>query len=130
MTPERSKKPRAVDAPDVQSLLPLTPAVVHIMLALATTDLHGYAIMGEIERLSGGSFTIGPGTLYRSLQRMERDGLIAETAGPVDPEWTDERRRYYRLTELGRHAGEAEVRRFAALVEIAEGRGLFEPTKE
>ena len=102
----------------------LTPAMFHLLLALCGGELHGYALMGEVRELSRGRMVLGPGTLYRSLQRMTVAGLIEEAQGPVDLEWTDERRRYYRITEAGRQALGAEARRMAHLVELFLDRGL------
>ena len=76
---ETMAKKAPEEAPDPRTLLPLTPAVFHIMLALAGGECHGYAIMQEVERLTGGLLNLGPGTLYRSIQRMLVDGLIEET---------------------------------------------------
>lgn len=106
-------------------LLPLTPAVFHIMLALANGERHGYGIMLEVDRITGGRLHLGPGTLYRSIQRMLVDGLIVERKDAVDPEVDDERRRYYRLTQLGLFVTRAEARRLADLVKAARKRGLL-----
>jgi DNA-binding PadR family transcriptional regulator len=105
-------------------LLPLTPAVFHIMLALAEGEAHGYGIMLEVNRLTDGALRIGPGTLYRSIQRMLLDGLIVERKDAVDPGIDDERRRYYRLTEPGLQLARAEAQRLEALVKAARQRGL------
>lgn len=78
------------EAPDPQALLPLTPAVFHIMLALADGERHGYGIMLEVERLTSGRLNLGPGTLYRSIQRMLLDGLIEETKEAHDSEEDDD----------------------------------------
>ena len=108
-----------------ESLIPLTPAVFHIALALARRPLHGYGVMLEVERFTEGVVRLGPGTLYRSIQRMVRDGLIEEVAiGPVEAE--DERRRYYRLTPFGRAVTQAEAKRLQMLVRAASLRGLFD----
>ncbi len=106
-------------------LLPLTPAVFHIMLALADGERHGYGIMLEVDRMTAGQLHLGPGTLYRSIQRMLVDGLIAERKDAVDPEVDDERRRYYRLTPLGLSVARAEARRLNDLVKVAKKRGLL-----
>ena len=116
------------EQPDVQSMIPLTPAIFHIMLALADGARHGYAVMLEIERLTGGQIHLGAGTLYRSIQRMLLDGFIEESVVPYDVDSDDERRRYYRLTELGQQVARAEARRLAVLVEAATGRGLLTET--
>jgi DNA-binding PadR family transcriptional regulator len=113
------------DASGPERLLPLTPAVFHIMLALAEGERHGYGIMLEVDRMTAGQLHIGPGTLYRSIQRMLADGLIVERKEAVDPEVDDERRRYYRLTPLGLDVAQAEAQRLNALVKAARGRGLL-----
>ena len=95
---------------------PLTPAVFHILLALASRRLHGYAISKEIVRQTDGAVQMGPGTLYGTLQRLLDLGWVEISAAPED---ADPRRRYYRLTGLGRRALEAEVHRMEALVQAA-----------
>ena len=89
-------------SPDPADFLPLTPAIAHILLALADQDRHGYAIMQEVERITNGSVRMGPGTLYGTIKRMIAAGLLAEADERPDPELDDERRRYYRATPLGR----------------------------
>jgi DNA-binding PadR family transcriptional regulator len=103
----------------------LTPAVFHIMVALAQGDAHGYAIMRDVERLSGGAMRLGPGTLYRSVQRMVVDGLIEERDIALDDETDDERRRYYRLTSKGLAVARAEAKRLDVLVGAARARKLL-----
>ena len=97
-------------------MTPLTPAVFHVLLALAGGKLHGYAIAKEVVRQTDGQVRMGPGTLYGTLQRLLDQGWIAvsETPGEVD-----ERRRYYRLTGLGKRGLAEEVRRMDALVRTA-----------
>src|SRR6185437_14993303 len=85
------------DQREPEALLPLTPAVFHILLALADGEKHGYAIMQEVEARTGGATRLGPGTLYGSIQRMRKDGLIAEVPERGEPVHGEERRRYYRL---------------------------------
>jgi DNA-binding PadR family transcriptional regulator len=85
---------------DPRDLLPLTPAVLHVLLALADDERHGYEIMKEVEALTGGETRLGPGTLYGSIKRMLADGLIEESEERPDPELDDGRRRYYRMTEF------------------------------
>jgi DNA-binding PadR family transcriptional regulator len=97
--------------PDPGSLLPLTPAVFAILLALAGSEKHGYAIMKEAAQPEGGSITMGPGTLYGSLDRMMRNGLVEET-GLTD----NERRRYYRLTRFGQQVFAAEAARLGRMI--------------
>jgi DNA-binding PadR family transcriptional regulator len=106
-------------------LLPLTPAVFHIMLALADGECHGYGIMQEVDRITQGGLHLGPGTLYRSIQRMLMDGLIVERKEAVDPEVDDERRRYYRLTQFGLSVARAEAERLNVLVKAARKHGLL-----
>jgi DNA-binding PadR family transcriptional regulator len=110
---------------DPGSLLPLTPAVFHMLLALAGGECHGYGIMQEVDRLTMGQLHLGPGTLYRSIQRMLLDGLIEETTAGPDSESDDERRRNYRLTGFGREVARAESRRLEILVENARRRKLL-----
>ncbi|HXY34334.1 MAG TPA: helix-turn-helix transcriptional regulator [Planctomycetaceae bacterium] len=109
----------------IAGLLPLTPAVFHIMLALAEGESHGYGVMLEVDRITAGALRIGPGTLYRSIQRMLVDGLIVERKEAVDPEVDDERRRYYRLTQFGLEVAKAEAQRLSALVKAARERDLL-----
>jgi DNA-binding PadR family transcriptional regulator len=106
-------------------LIPLTPAAFHILLAVADTDKHGYAIMQEVERLTGGKIKLGPGTLYGALKRFLADGLIAESDERPDPEIDDERRRYYRLTNWGRRVVTAEAERLEAAVLNARAKRLL-----
>ena len=99
---------------------PLTPAVLHILLALSTEERHGYGIMKQVERESQGKVKMGPGTLYGSLGRMMEADLIRESDKKVDPAMDDERRIYYTLTGLGRRALEAEVDRYRDVVAVAQ----------
>ncbi len=105
---------------DPRKFLPLTPAVLEILLALAEEDLHGYAIMREVERRTDGQTRLGPGTLYRSVGQLLERGWIREADERPDPELDDERRRYYRLTTLGQRVGAAEHARLAALINAAQ----------
>jgi DNA-binding PadR family transcriptional regulator len=105
--------------------LPLPPAVFHILLALAAGERHGYGIMREVEALTAGRVRLGPGTLYRSIQRLLAAGLIAEAEERPDPALSDERRRYYRLTDRGRRLAAAEAQRLADLVRVARTRRLL-----
>jgi DNA-binding PadR family transcriptional regulator len=98
---------------------PLTPAVLHILLALSTQERHGYGIMKQVERESQGKVKMGPGTLYGSLGRMMDAGLIRESDRKVDPAIDDERRIYYTLTGLGQKALEAELDRYREVVAVA-----------
>ena len=111
---------------DVHSLLPLPPITFHILLALAEEDLHGYAIIQNVAARTGGELKIGAGTLYRSIQRMLDQGLVVETRERPAPADDDERRRYYRITEFGRHVARSEARRLAQLVKFARRSGFVE----
>ncbi len=110
---------------DPAQLLPLTPAVFHILLALSGGECHGYGIMQEVDKVTGGQLHIGPGTLYRSIQRMLIDGLIEETTDPEASGQDDERRRNYRLTAFGLEVVGAEASRLKLLVDEARRRGLL-----
>jgi DNA-binding PadR family transcriptional regulator len=103
---------------------PLTPSVLHILLALSTEERHGYGIMKQVERESGGKVKMGPGTLYGSLGRMMTAGLIRESDKKVDPGIDDERRIYYTITGLGRRALEAELDRYREVVAVATEKQL------
>lgn len=113
-------EPRA----EIEVLLPLPLATFHILLALADDDRHGYAILQEVARRTGGELKLSAGTLYRSIQRMLEDGLIVELSERPAPEEDDERRRYYRITALGSAVARAEAARLHALVRMARAVGL------
>lgn len=108
--------------PDLDALLPLTPTVFHVLVALASEPRHGYAIAREVEELTEGRITMGPGTLYGSLQRMTDHGLIVEAENPGDEGLHAERRRYYRMTPLGQAALRAESERLLRAVSVAQER--------
>ena len=111
-----------MEIPDpVRELLPLTPAVFYILFALAEGEKHGYAIMKEVESVSAGQFTMGPGTLYTTIQRLLELGLIEETSTSSDSE---RRRRCYRLSGMGRKTFAAELNRMESLVRSAQRRKL------
>ncbi len=103
---------------------PLTPAVLHILLALATEERHGYAIMKQVERESRGKVKMGPGTLYGSIGRMMMAGLIRESDKRPDPAMDDERRIYYAITAAGQKALEAELDRYREVVAVATEKRL------
>ena len=109
---------------DVDSFLPLPASVMHVLVALADGEKHGYAIMRDVTELSGGSVRMGSGTLYGSIKRMLDQGLIEEADERPDPALDDQRRRYYRLTGLGRRVGAAENARLTTLVDAATMRRL------
>ena len=108
----------AKNSPDT----PLTPAVLHILLALSTEERHGYAIMKQVESDSQGKVKMGPGTLYGSIGRMLEAGLIRETDKKIDPDLDDERRIYYQITALGQKTLGAELDRYREVVAIAKKR--------
>jgi DNA-binding PadR family transcriptional regulator len=103
---------------DYSPFLPLSPAALHILLALAGEDRHGYGIMQEVGRQSGGQYKIGPGTLYDNLQKLMTQGLVEESPRP--PAHEDPRRRYFRLTTFGRGVLSADVGRLEAVVRDAK----------
>ena len=112
----------------VDDFLPLQPAVFHILMALAEDDRHGYAIIQKVAERTGGAVKLSAGTLYRSIQRMLEEGLLVEIDDRPDPEEDDERRRYYRITRLGRNVARAEAQRLIDLVKMARASG-FVPKK-
>lgn len=101
---------------DLKQSLPLTPAVFHILLALAPGDRHGYEIMKAVQQDSHGKVKMGNGTLYGSLKRMLADELLEEAGERAEGD--DTRRKYYRLTELGREAMHAEIQRYRETWEV------------
>ena len=113
-----------MDRDRVNTHRPLPPAVFHILMVLAEADEHGYAIIQAISERTQGRVRIGAATLYRSLQRMLEDGLVMEIDERPAPEEDDERRRYYRITPVGRKVARAEAQRLADLVKLARTSGL------
>lgn len=103
----------------------LTPAVFHILLALADEDRHGYGIMLEVATWTNQQVLMGPGTLYGTLKRMLEAGLIEECGDRIDPDLSDERRRYYRITRQGRRAATAEAERLQGLVRMARAKSVL-----
>ena len=108
-----------------EDLLPLTPAVFNILLALADGEKHGYGIMLEVEANTKGQVIMGPGTLYGSIKRMLKAELIEESDERADPKMDDQRRRYYRLTDLGRRVLNMEAERLASQVMIARAKNVL-----
>jgi DNA-binding PadR family transcriptional regulator len=108
--------------------LPLTPAVLHILLALSSGERHGYGIMKQVELDSQGTVKMGPGTLYGSLKRMLDAGLVEESDKRVDPEMDDQRRIYYQITGVGANALAAELERYRHIVTLAHERKLYPRT--
>ena len=114
-----AKDPRPGD------FLPLTPAVLHILLAVADREQHGYAIAQAVEALTDGTVRMGPGTLYGSIGRMVTSGLIEESVRARSRGGDDERRRFYRLTTLGRRVLEVETDRLARVVALARAKNIL-----
>jgi DNA-binding PadR family transcriptional regulator len=109
---------------EVDALLPLPPATFHILMAVADEDRHGYGIIQDIAARTSGELQMSAGTLYRSIQRMQEQGLIVETRERPAPEEDDERRRYYRITPFGQAVARAEARRLMQMVKLARARGI------
>jgi DNA-binding PadR family transcriptional regulator len=103
---------------------PLPPAVFHILVAVADRERHGYAIMQDVSARTDGALKLSPGTLYGNIKRLLEDGLIQELEARPDPEHDDTRRRYYRITALGRRVAIAESARLAKLLGQARASGL------
>lgn len=103
----------------------MSPAIFHILMALADEDRHGYAIIQEILARTDGEVRLGPGTLYRSIQRMLDDDLIVEVHERPAPELDDERRRYYRITKFGKAVAREEASRLNDLVRLARASGFI-----
>lgn len=113
---------RMTDVYDLDAVLPLTPTVYHVLVALANGPRHGYAVAREVEELSDGRIVMGPGTLYGSLSRMQESGLIAEAENPGEGGMHAERRRYYRMTPLGTAALHTETDRLLRAAQLAQRR--------
>ena len=111
-----------------QAFLPLTSVVFEILVALAGGDRHGYSILTEVRERTGEA--LRPGSLYRAIGRLLDDRLIEELDERPDREIDDERRRYYRLTDLGRRVAEAEAVRLAAQVRHARAARLLEKRRD
>ena len=108
-----------------EDMLPLTPAVFHVLLALADGERHGYAIMQEVVEHSEGRIKMGPGTLYGTIKRLIEAQLIEESDERPDADSDDERRRYYRLTGVGQRVVKAEAQRYVEMVAVARGKRLI-----
>jgi len=113
-----------IDPAEIDALLPLPPATFHILLALAAGERHGYAIIQDVAARTGGEVRLSAGTLYRSIQRMQEQGLIEESRRRPAPDEDDERRRYYLLTAFGSAVARAEARRLTQLVKLAKASGF------
>jgi DNA-binding PadR family transcriptional regulator len=117
-----------MDDDEIDALLPLPPMTFHILLALSEGERHGYAIIQDIAARTEGAVKISAGTLYRSVQRMQEQGLIEESRRRPAPDEDDERRRYYGLTAFGTAVARAAARRLTQLVKLARASG-FAPGK-
>lgn len=109
---------------EIEALLPLPLATFHILMSLADGERHGYAIIQDVAARTGGELKLSAGTLYRSIQRMQDQGLIVESKRGTGARQDDERRRYYRLTAFGAHVARAESTRLAQLVKLARASGF------
>jgi DNA-binding PadR family transcriptional regulator len=113
-----------------RKLLPLTPPVFHILLALSDGERHGYGIMQDVAWQTNDALQLGPGTLYGCLKRMLAAGLVEESDERPDPALDDSRRRYYRMTALGQRTVRAEAERLEGAVTAARSRRLFDISAE
>lgn len=111
-----------------EAMLPLTPAVFHVLLVLVEGERHGYAIMQEVAESTRGQIKMGPGTLYGTIKRILEAQLIEESDRRPDPELDDERRRYYRLTGLGQQVVKAEALRYEQAAKLARRKRLLGQT--
>lgn len=127
-TRERNEGQPGVPA-EMRSLVPMTPAVFYILFALLREDQHGYAIMRSVDVLSEGVVSMGPGTLYSTIQRLVNLGLVEETTSDKSHDEQERHRRFYRLTELGRRAFDLEIARLKGVLrQVRVGRLL--PSRE
>lgn|SRR5215471_11072971 len=110
---------------DPRSFLPLTPAVFHVLLALASGERHGYGIIQDVTAATGGAVTLRTGTLYTILKRLLEEALIVESERRPGPDEDDERRRYYALTPLGRRVAQTEAQRLDQVVGLARSRRML-----
>ncbi len=117
------------DCQDPTAYLPLTPAVFHVLLALADGDKHGYAIMKNVRQRTDGKVRLSAGTLYGIINRLLGDGMIVETRDRPSPALDDERRRYYRLTRFGREVAIADANRMEKVIAMARSSRLLLPAQ-
>ena len=108
---------------DLNRLLPLSPAILHILVALSGEDRHGYGIMQEVARQSEGQYKLGPGTLYDNLDKLLEQGIVQESTPRSSV--GDSRRRYYRLTSTGRKLARAEAEKLADLLRVARAKNIL-----
>src|ERR671920_779051 len=112
-----------LDPPFPESFLPLHRDTFQILVSLADRDRHGYAVMQDVRDRTNGALRLSPSSLYASIRRLLEQGLIDELAERPDPEHDDERRRYYRLSKIGRQVAMAEARRLERLLADARATG-------
>src|SRR6185369_15890423 len=117
--------PRTQSPSEIDDLLPLPTAVFHILVALADRERHGYSIMQDVATRTDRKVRLSAGTLYSAVRRMLEQGLIEELRDSPDPDSEDQRRRYYRLTALGRQVALAEARRLRDMLSQAQETGLI-----
>ena len=117
------------DERPVKAPFKMTPAVFHVLLAVADGETHGYRIMQEVEGRSRGSVKLGPGSLYFTINRLTDSGMIEESDQRPDPELDDSRRKYYRLTQYGRDVLASELSTLADIVAVARSKDLIGDTK-
>lgn len=120
---------RSREVAEKEEQLPLTPAMFHVLLALADGEKHGYAILKEVERRTDGKVRLSAGTLYGIIKRLNGEGWIVESNKRPAASLDDERRRYYRLTEQGRQVAVVEAKRLEELLEMARHKNLFAKPK-
>lgn len=117
------------DLAGTEAQFPLTPAMFHVLLALADGEKHGYAILKEVERRTDGKVRLSAGTLYGIIKRLHGEGWIVELTERPAAALDDERRRYYRLTDRGRQVAVTEAQRLGELLEMARNKNLFAKPK-
>ena len=110
---------------DIQNFLPLQPRDYLMLFALSAGQRHGYGLIKDVEGDTAGAVTIDPANLYRSIKRLTKDGLVAEADAPEDDAAAGDRRRYYRITPLGKRVVKAEAERLADLATLARARKLI-----
>jgi DNA-binding PadR family transcriptional regulator len=120
-----SSRRASPDEPAADSFLPLPRDTFHILVSLADRERHGYSVMQDVAERTNGALRLSPSTLYASIKRLLSQSLIEELAERPDPRHDDERRRYYRLTKLGRRVAVAEARRLERLLSDARATGLL-----
>jgi DNA-binding PadR family transcriptional regulator len=121
MTPRRA----GLSDSDPESFLPLPRDTFHILVSLADKERHGYSVMQDVAERTDGALRLSPSSLYASIKRLLEQGLIEEVAERPDPRFDDERRRYYRLSRLGRRVAMAEAKRLERLLADARATGLL-----